>query len=1469
MILLVSISPTGYGRSSSAWREQPHGLARCSRPARIAGDQRRLPRVSMCADQNIGQWVRPFLSRPTFAIRLRPLILIPALLLIMLSLFQIRAVAAWDYGDGRHGSFVLTTNATIEQLYQTVRLPSDPEQFDPTNPAAIPNLQSLLITDGAVLTANPWNGDQGGRIVLKVQGTLLVATGSSISVNGLGYRGGAHSNWQGESYDGTPDDTSNRNFGGGGGGTSSNSRYLPGGGGGYGTSGDDGLVGNRNGGEGGATYGSESLEVLYLGSGGGGGASRRGDAPGGNGGGAISLNAGRLQVEGGIRASGNNGGENDAAGGGGGSGGSIRLRVTSAILGTGNVTAQGGLGGPDSPGGNGGVGRIRLEYAESYSGETTPTASVFSDSASDNLTVITKQPLALTNALGSTAAFSVRFMALSPYTIQWSFKAVPIPDATNRVLALTNLSLTQQGDYSVAIANAVMTAVSSNAFLTVLDIRDFDSDGIDNFWEQQYGLNPNNPADANTRLLADGLTYLQQFLSGLSPLTRHNDGDGLSDYDELFVHGTNPLLADTDGDGMPDKWELEHGLDPRVDDSGEDLDHDGLTNRSEFDKGSDPRSAFSATGGPSDYERANDGRQHNRFYYDNNDRLVGAEYDDGLALGYIYDGNDNLRRQVHLSRKAEASGLPVLWSFLNGLTTNTPAAPFDDPDGDGWSNWQEWKAGTAPRDPSSVPVAREQVAKAIARLELPFAPTNWVVISAQMDGLGTEELIVGADGNASGVTNVVFVLNENHLGWTVKGIPIGPNGVTSLAFGKVNNPNEPAIYAGLRSAGGQGTVMEIRDGLVPIQTLLPIQSTNEAVFVHGLNASNRVVLSLADATSGPSLQEVDLHPDGTVTSSILATNWQGNGLGAIGTVYSRVMRDAYAQIADPGYIQLFAANPERAANRKILPENAAQESSDGQWYFRLDSPVTWSVARTMLAEWGSDLVIIRNAGKDAWLYETYPLGGWIGVQDGSGGYHWVDGSEVGYRNFTGRNLDPGGVPRGRLIGNDGDRRDRGKWGFGNGDVLRPALAQVNTATVLYTNRWTVPMTDIASSSPHSFAAPILQANRPNQTNSASLMSAFVSSQTSDTGVRSADTFELVEWLVADNDVTTATAFKVPLPTTNQPAGFALALAQPVQSLGRSLFTAEPDGRIFMWLATNATSPLERRLFDGQHVGHSWKGMTGVKMAAYGDSLAALRAVSTNPTAIDVFLWSPQHFYETPALQSWPQTAPAAAVQPSANPLGSFAEVSVRLWDAEGNASQPQLQWSYPNGETWSDATATKVDGSPLTKLAAPPTGEDHVLLWNAVADLGAGKTTNILLRARATDMTLVGDWSVGTPLRVETTVVVDNDSLPDDWELAMLQTLAYGPNDDPDGDGFTNLAEYRAGTDPRSAASNLALTIRQEADGQLRLQWSAEPRVPVFLEQRASLEPAGVWEVKRENPPKNLLLPDETDETYFRLRLGD
>ncbi|MCA1812319.1 MAG: DUF4129 domain-containing protein [Halobacteriales archaeon] len=75
------------------------------------------------------------------------------------------------------------------------------------------------------------------------------------------------------------------------------------------------------------------------------------------------------------------------------------------------------------------------------------------------------------------------------------------------------------------------------------------------------------------------------------------DKDGLSDLEEL-VSGTDPKANDTDGDAMPDLWEVRHAKldvlsstycpDPLVTDANRDCDHDGLSNAAEMAADTDP-----------------------------------------------------------------------------------------------------------------------------------------------------------------------------------------------------------------------------------------------------------------------------------------------------------------------------------------------------------------------------------------------------------------------------------------------------------------------------------------------------------------------------------------------------------------------------------------------------------------------------------------------------------------------------------------------------------------------------------------------------------------------------------------------------------------------------------------------------------------------------------------------------------------
>jgi hypothetical protein len=71
---------------------------------------------------------------------------------------------------------------------------------------------------------------------------------------------------------------------------------------------------------------------------------------------------------------------------------------------------------------------------------------------------------------------------------------------------------------------------------------DTDGDGLPDFWENAYGLNPDDS-------------------TGDHGATGDPDQDGLSNQDE-YLRGTNPVNPDTDQDGVSDGAEVKQGSDP-------------------------------------------------------------------------------------------------------------------------------------------------------------------------------------------------------------------------------------------------------------------------------------------------------------------------------------------------------------------------------------------------------------------------------------------------------------------------------------------------------------------------------------------------------------------------------------------------------------------------------------------------------------------------------------------------------------------------------------------------------------------------------------------------------------------------------------------------------------------------------------------------------------------------------------------
>jgi subtilisin family serine protease len=68
----------------------------------------------------------------------------------------------------------------------------------------------------------------------------------------------------------------------------------------------------------------------------------------------------------------------------------------------------------------------------------------------------------------------------------------------------------------------------------------------------------------------------------------------------------------------------------------------------------------------------------------------------------------------------------------------------------------------------------------------------------------------------------------------------------------------------------------------------------------------------------------------------------------------------------------------------------------------------------------------------------------------------------------------------------------------------------------------------------------------------------------------------------------------------------------------------------------------------------------------------------------------------------------------------------------------------------------------------------------------------------------------------------DHDGLDDDWEMAHFGNLAERPDEDPDNDGESNMAEYLQGTDPLSPPTPFPATITQWSPDYVRIAWPAD-----------------------------------------------
>ena len=81
---------------------------------------------------------------------------------------------------------------------------------------------------------------------------------------------------------------------------------------------------------------------------------------------------------------------------------------------------------------------------------------------------ITLQPSDLTEGMGSSAVFRVIAGGTSPLAFQWHFNGASIAGATNSLLVLDNVQLSNTGTYYLVVTNLAGSVTSSNAHLAVV-----------------------------------------------------------------------------------------------------------------------------------------------------------------------------------------------------------------------------------------------------------------------------------------------------------------------------------------------------------------------------------------------------------------------------------------------------------------------------------------------------------------------------------------------------------------------------------------------------------------------------------------------------------------------------------------------------------------------------------------------------------------------------------------------------------------------------------------------------------------------------------------------------------------------------------------------------------------------------------------------------------------------------------------
>ncbi|MDA7881751.1 hypothetical protein N9A94_05550 [Akkermansiaceae bacterium] len=226
------------------------------------------------------------------------------------------------------------------------------------------------------------------------------------------------------------------------------------------------------------------------------------------------------------------------------------------------------------------------------------------------------------------------------------------------------------GAYPVTVDGGINARYAAGTF--AFELRDSDDDGMPDFWEVLYSLNPNDDSDAGGNLDEDTLTNLEEYNAGTFPNNSDSDDDGSDDDDEL-TNGTDPTNPDSDFDGLEDGIEDHSGTFTDEESTGTDpqnidTDNDGYDDGAEVELLSDPTDGDSTP-------RSNFGEP---AYAIVKGREGNQTAPSSLGMDFDVDGKISIGHLGAFDENSDGFANPITVEIWERNNNGTPEDPLDD-----------------------------------------------------------------------------------------------------------------------------------------------------------------------------------------------------------------------------------------------------------------------------------------------------------------------------------------------------------------------------------------------------------------------------------------------------------------------------------------------------------------------------------------------------------------------------------------------------------------------------------------------------------------------------------------------------------------------------------------------------------------------------------------------------------------------